>query len=33
MSEKSKKNWSVAFKLISYIVTAIASALGVTIAM
>lgn len=33
MSEKSKKNWSVALKLISYIVTAIASALGVTLTM
>lgn len=29
MSEKSKKNWSIALRLISYLVTAVASVIGV----
>lgn len=31
MSEKSKKNWSTFLKVISYVITAIASALGYSV--
>lgn len=29
MSEKSKKNWSIVLKVISYVVTALMGALGI----